>query len=184
MGVSSIAEVAFAVSVAAGAHASIIAGPTVNGLATFQDTSTGLVWLKLNDFFNESAQQMVATAAASGFTWSDATHAESLLADLPLGNNQWSTYAATIGSAPNRDLYWASYGPASDGSDEYSYAYSDATSWSGCPACDDYASVENGNGPYADMNVFAYAASVPEPASWAVFGVSLVALGLFRYRRA
>ena len=65
-------------------QAAIISGPTVDGLATFEDTATGLTWLDLNDFFNESPQEMVATAIAAGFTFADPTTAANLVTDLPL----------------------------------------------------------------------------------------------------
>jgi hypothetical protein len=187
-----IVGIAIMAGTAAASHAAIISGPTVDGLATFEDTATGLTWLELNDFFNESPQEMVATATAAGFTFADPSTAAGLVTDLPLGAGQWSSYAPIIGSAPNRQLFWAVYDPgppwAQVGLVGDFFAYSNDTLWGNCVNCYSYDVIANQNTDDADMNIFAYQVTTqsnatPEPASLTVFSAGLFGLGLFRQRR-
>src|SRR3954447_20967354 len=114
---SMLAGVALAASVAGSANAAVVAGPTVSGFDTFTDTTTGLSWLKLDEFFDMSAVQMMAAATSAGFTIASRSDVETLVNTLPLDGTlpTWNLYASVMGSAPTRELWWAAYGPVNSG---------------------------------------------------------------------
>jgi hypothetical protein len=159
-------------------NAQVVAGGTVGGLGTFVDVNTNRVWLRLDNFFDESADDMLAAAQARGFSF--ATHADvtQLLGSLPLTGGQWSSYAAIMGSAPNRDLMWGAFEGSNAGSVGWAWSYSDEHFWTIIDDVDSSANIPNEGGPEADLNLWAFQTgtpSVPEPASWAMmvggFGV-------------
>jgi hypothetical protein len=156
----------------------VVSGPTIGGLATFTDTNTGRDWLKLNDFFGESADQMLATAIPAGFIFADHADVQALTDSLPLDGTDatWQGYAAVMGSAPNRALMWGAYS-GTGGDVGWGYAY-DPAPWNLADNSDLSSGVPNNGTPYADMNLWAYAGgSVPEPASWALMLVGFGGLG-------
>jgi hypothetical protein len=148
---------------AASLHANIVAVPDVGGFQAFEDTNTGLTWLALDNFFNESPDQEIAAAATAGFTVADASQVETLLDSLPLTGGQWATDAAIMGSAPNRALIWGDFADSSNpNNQEWAYAYSTDTSWTF--AGDGFSlgntgftnnQVPNSGGTDADLNLWA-----------------------------
>lgn len=168
-------------------HANIVSVPDVDGLTAFQDTNTGLVWLGLNNFFNESPADQLVTAEAAGFSLADTGQVNFLLNSLPLDGGQWSTYASIMGSAPNRGLIWGDYSDASyPGQQEWAYAYSGDTSWSYELNDGPMTFIPNGGGPYADLNLWAVQtgnSQVPDAAPTAlILGVALLGLAVMRRR--
>jgi hypothetical protein len=168
------------------AHAAVLPHADVNGLGTFEDTNTGLVWVKLDNFFGMTYLEMKAAVEAAGFTVANRSEVQDLLDSLPIGNQAtWTIYAGVMGDAPNRDLIWGAYAP--EGLDvSWAYAYSTDSDWifepnSGFPL----NVVPNDGTEFEDMNIWAYQgdvqAAVPEPTSMAIFGLG--AIGLLRVAR-
>lgn len=89
--------------VPAAASAQVTNYGNIAGLTTFQDVNTGFVWLDLNNFFDQSPNQMLGIANAAGFTLANFGQVQQLWSGLPLNAGQWSSYAAVMGSAPNRN---------------------------------------------------------------------------------
>jgi hypothetical protein len=169
----------------AAAHAAVVTHADVNGLATFQDTNTGLVWVGLGNFFNMGYPDMESIVTAAGFTVADATQVHGLLDTLPLDAGQWPSYRAIMGGAPVRELIWGAYLPTSPNLN-WAYAYSTDGVWSfdeatGVPL----GVIPNADTPIADMNIWAFRtdSAVPEPAYTVLLGV-LGAAACFLRRRA
>lgn len=160
------------------ANATIVAGDDVGVLGTFTDTDTGLNWLRLDNFFNQSSNDMRAIAEANGFTLASKSAVETLLGDLPLTSAElWDDYAAIMGRAPARDLIMAAY--ASPEPDYYGYPYYGIAytfrGWRGWGFFDIALfgyTIPNQGGSEADLNLWAYrevvVAGAPEPTSWAL----------------
>lgn len=141
--------------------AQITSGPTISGLTTFKDSSTGMTWLRLDNFFNKTPDQMIATANAAGFALADTSRLDTLLGGLPLtgGTSAWDQYASIMGRAPNRELIWGAYN-SNTVNYGWAYAYRGATNWSINPNEWPGNSVPNDGSPDADMNLWAYLYSV------------------------
>lgn len=172
--------------VSTSAHAAVVLGPTVGGVATFTDTTTGRNWARLDTYFDKSHDQMAADIAGKGFTVALTADVDALLGTLPLNNGEWTGYAAIMGRAPNRDLIWGSFAPVSQsGMIGWSFAFSSQNAWT--TNLDVFPSnvVPNGGGSAADMNIWAFASgNVPEPASWAMMITGFGLIGSAMRRRA
>jgi hypothetical protein len=124
---------------------------------------TGLVWVDLDNFFNQSTIQMKATVEAAGFTFADKSSVETLLSGLPLTNppTEWNSYVPIMGFDPVNSLIWGSYDNGlNNGVAGLGYAYSSQVGWS---FIDNWVS---NNAPNNGQNIFAYqsaSTSVPEP---------------------
>ncbi|WP_293370552.1 PEPxxWA-CTERM sorting domain-containing protein [Phenylobacterium sp.] len=170
---------------ASGASAALVAHSDVDGFGAFEDTSTGLVWLRLDNFFNETPDQMLAAANGAGFSLADESQVQALTSSNPVSDDaSWLAVEAVTGGAPNRQLMWAFSSPLSDVGDySYTYAYEGDPSWSTVDNVAPHDVVQNGGGGDADMNIWAVetgAGGVPEPAAWALmiggFGMAGAAL--------
>lgn len=156
------------------AQAALVSSAPVDGLATFEDTSTGLVWLQLPDQFNMSYSSQVAAAASAGFTVADFATVSALWADTDLGSGDWASVEAIIGGSSSRALMWGNYADTLNGGGSpngWGYAYGGDTSWS-------YYN-PNDSGAYSDLGLWAYETSsqqsgVPEPTSLALIGLGLI----------
>ncbi len=170
------------------AFADIVTSGSVDGLATFEDQNTGRVWLDLNDFFNESYNQMATTAAADGFTLANEQDVQNLLNSIPVSGADWSTDASIMGSAPNRQLIWGAYLGSTDATAGWAYAFDGDPSWTFVNDAVGSDVVPNGDSDIADMNIFAFEggrASVPDPASTlALVGGAFAGLAALRRRFA
>jgi hypothetical protein len=160
----------------------------VGGLGTFVDLNTGNIWLRLDNFFDASPNDMKAAAAAAGFTIADTNTLQGLLSSLPLDSTEtlWSQYAPIMGSAPYRELMWGAY---DSGLSVPGWAWSSDfdTAWHWSPdgqgsgfGWDD---IPNHGFLSADLNLWAYQA-VPEPAFYQLGALlALGGLGVLRLRR-
>ena len=149
---------------AAPASAQIVNSPDVNGLRTFLDQSTNRTWLDLDNFFNQTPNQMLVTANAAGFTLASAADVQQLVLTLPLGGGQWASYAAIMGQAPNRNLIWGMWDSGTQGSQAWTYAYDTDAAWQTQPNTGiNWNTVPNGNSPDADLDLWAFRLSPPPP---------------------
>lgn len=178
--------------VAPAANAAIVVGADVGALGTFTDTDTGLNWLRLDNFFNQSTNTMRAIAEANGFAFANKSAVETLLDDLPLPSaDLWDDYAAIMGQTPARDLIWGAYiPPTQDVNPSYgvAYAYRGFRGWAFLDLALYGDTIPNPGTSAADVNLWAYreivGASAPEPASWALMILGFGASGaIFRGRR-
>ena len=175
------AAAAAALSLVSAAQAAVTVGPTVGGLATFTDTTTGRHWLKLNDFFSTSGTAMIAAATAAGFTVANRADVTALTDTLPLDGTvaTWNTYASVMGSAPNRDLLWGAYVPDPSNNLGWAFSFSTDSVWSFVDNAFPASGIANGDGSqFADENLWAFVGGgVPEPATWTMMLLGLGGLG-------
>lgn len=170
---------------AAAASAAVISSAPIGGLSTFQDTNTFRTWVRLDNYFNLSYADMKTDVESKGFTVADQAAVEQLLDSLPLNSGQWSSYAAIMGKAPNRDLIWGSFLPVGT-TQAWAWSYVENSSWSYAPESGlGLGDVPNFNSEDADLNIWAYSAggaAVPEPATIGLAGAALLALLSLRRR--
>jgi hypothetical protein len=96
----------------------------INGLGTFKDISTGLIWLRLDNFFDISVRSQLSSAEAAGFTWAQKSEVTSLLNTLDISStSNWDTLASIIGRAPNRTLFWGAYRPTGTTAADHGWGY-------------------------------------------------------------
>jgi len=169
------------------ANAQVVAGGSVGGLGTFVDVNTSRVWLRMDNFFNKSADQMLATAQAQGFSFADQADVNQLFSGLPLSGGEWSSYAAIMGRAPNRELIWGAFEGSTSDSVGWGWSYSFDSSWSAFDDMDSSADIPYRGRPFADLNLWAFQTgtpSAPEPVSWVMMvgGFGLIG-GSLRARR-
>jgi len=178
------------------AHAQVVANGNVGGFGTFVDETTGRTWLRLDNFFNKSTDQMVAAVSSSGFQLAASSDVADLLSRLtPITPQGWTDDATIMGSAPNRDIIFGAYA-GSGGMVGWAYGAHWDSSWNMLDDFDYSWDVPNSGSDYADMNLWAFMegsrevspenspAAVPEPINWAfmVAGFGLVGTAMRRRR--
>ena len=173
------------------ANAGVVNSSDINGLRTFSDTNTGMVWMDLDNYFDSATGtgsmtglQMISAAQAAGFTVATRSQVQSLLDTLPLTGGEWSSYAAVMGFGDPRDLIW---GLTQDGqSYGWAWSYSPETAWNYSDACGvDLVAAGNGAGDQ-DLGVWAFrnGGQVPEPSTVALLAIALLAGSASRIRRS
>ncbi|TXH04846.1 MAG: PEP-CTERM sorting domain-containing protein [Rhodocyclaceae bacterium] len=172
------------------ANAAVVNSSDINGLRTFSDTSTGMVWMDLDNYFDSATGtgsmtglQMISAAQAAGFTVATRSQVQSLLDTLPLTGGEWSSYAAVMGFGDPRDLIW---GLTQDGqSYGWAWSYSTDSTWqySGASGVD-LVAAGNGAGSQ-DLGVWAFrnGGQVPEPSTVTLLAIALLAGSASRARR-
>lgn len=183
-----ILTVALLLCNAVAGHATIVDYADVNGLHTFQDQTTGRVWLDMNNFFNQTFDQMAATAAAAGFSIANQSDVSQLLATLPYPNANWSSYTSIMGEAPHRNIIWGAYllNPT-DTVHQWAYSFDYDISWSYAGGFSNNE-IPNEFTLVADLNIWAYQTSnstapVPEPGTIALLGLGMAGLALYGKRK-
>lgn len=144
------------------AKAAIINHTDVNGLRTFEDVGTGLVWVDLDNFVNQSTSDMKTIVEAAGFTFANKSSVQTLLGGIPDLPASWNSYASIMGRSSSRDLIWGSYDSGNNNIIGWAFSFSNDSAWS----YNDNTGFSISSIPASDMNIFAYQSSstaVPEP---------------------
>ena len=189
---------------AASAHAALVNHSDVNGMRTFQDTNTGLIWADLDNWKLAnvgapmqdrfaSMNDYLAAVQAAGFSWATTAQVDALLATVPLGiaTNAQAAFA-TMMTDWGSMLEWHS-GLSDGGSQsgntrqvtDHHLAYASNPSWTSTLLSSDFTdSPSVGLYAYLAGPAAAPGGSVPAPATLTLAGLALAVAGFSRRSRA
>jgi hypothetical protein len=164
----------------------------------FQDTTTGLVWLDLDNFFFDNTatyNSIVILLAGSGFHLASITDLLLLTGSIPAVPANFNAEAVVVGAnyagSPHatgtRSLMWGIYedGNSADGV-SYVYRFGSSTFWNmGSNLVSATAALNSVNSTDSDLGawIVADAAEVPEPVGAALVGLGLAWAALLRRKR-
>jgi hypothetical protein len=171
-----------------------------NPYRTFQDTTTNLIWLDLDNFFftDTTYNSLIPLLSGSGFHLATQAELDALGLSIPAVPANFAAEAAILGAnypgsphAPGgRSLMWGIYedGDPSDGV-SYLYRYDYDTSWNYSPnvvAAGNILRLENNFAQDLSAWVVADAANTkaPEPGTITLLGAGLAGLAMLRRRVA
>jgi hypothetical protein len=163
----------------------------------FQDTTTGLTWLDLNNVFftNHTYNTVNTLLAGSGFHLATLSELQALQASIPAVPANFAGEAPIIGAnyagspfaTGSRDLAWGIYedGNALDGI-SYSWKYAGDLSWNFTGnAVGQSNALMSVNSTDQDLGAWIVgngSSAVPEPGTFGLLGLSLVGAAAFRFR--
>lgn len=173
------------------ASASVVdtADVTISGntYQTFQDDTTSLQWLDLDNFYagTTSYNSIDLLLASSGFHLAGLSEVQALQASIPAIPSNFDAEAQIVGSVNTRELMWGIYedGNAADGI-SWTWKYSVDSSWNfdnNAMSADTLFSAYSGDlGAWVVADDISVSA-VPVPAAAWLFGSAL--LGFFGFSR-
>jgi len=162
-----------------------------NTYATFQDATTSLIWLDLDNFWGTTTYDSLSSElAGSGFHLATLPELMALQSSMPAIPANFSSDAAIVGGNDNtlpdfeRRLIWGIYedGNADDGI-SWSFKYSNDTTWNYQDNLLTRTKAFSDANP--DLGAFVVAdsmTSVPEPPTLALMCLGLAGLVLLRRR--
>lgn len=186
-------------TVAANAGVIDVPNVTIGGgsYRAFQDSTTGLTWLDLDNLFftNHTYNTINALLDGSGFHLATFSELEGLQASIPAIPGNYASEASIIGanypgspfSTGSRDLAWGIYedGNPSDGV-AYSWKYSNDSEWNVYESgVDQNLEIRFANAQDQDLGAWIVGNSspVPEPGTFGLLGLSFVGAAAFRFGR-
>jgi hypothetical protein len=174
------------------ANAIVIDGSDVSfgghSYATFQDTTTSLTWLDLDNFWGATTyDSLMSELAGSGYHLATLSELMTLQSSMPAIPANFSSDAAIVGGNDNtlpgfeRRLIWGIYedGNADDGV-SWSFRRSNDTTWNYDSNLLTRTKAFSDANP--DLGAFVVANSVPEPPTLALMCLGLAGLVLLRRR--
>lgn len=186
-----IVSLALVLVLVAPTYAGVVNHSDVGGYRAFQDTSSGLVWLDLDNFWGGTTYNSLnALLSSSGFHIATTAELAGLQSSIPAVPANFASEVLVVGgnyvghptAGISRNLIWGIYedGNAADGV-SYSWKFDTDTNWnfsSNSVGVNDAFTSQN-----PDLGAFVVAnAPVPEPGTWLLFGLGATGLVLFRRR--
>jgi hypothetical protein len=167
-------------------HAAIVDLPDVVGQGYFSDTSTGYVWMDVDDFFNED-YNTIASSLPTGFAIATLAQIQQLHASLPYSD--YATWKPIVGGSDR--IVWGLYDVGSSTEAGHSWMYKDGFN------CGPYWNYSSLGGtcfaPYLVGKTDAFSdqgawvvntgAAAPEPATLGLVGLGLAGLGFSRRKQ-